>query len=568
MRFTKLLLKNFGRFRNQNLDLKEGINLIVCPPRGGKSTITDFLVGMIYGIPRREGITKVRSNYELRKPEKGGHYDGTAYLKDGETSWLVERSFLAGARKTSVLDLSSGREVTLKSRDTLAGTVVQTDRNTCLDTRVIRDPGSRPGDKLERYMADMAAAGSAGVSPEKAVRLLEKEKKRHIPAPLIRRLNLLDEEITSYDGLDEEIDGVDREIKKLNEDFIIEAEKRKRVARRLVENPDGSVTYQDNKEVDAEMDRLTAMQKSVSPEEKEEPEEKPQVKFTDRIPVIFATGIFVILVIALIVRILPFEPLIRRLFVIFTAVFVALTIIDGFRAKGYFDSSTDVSTPSDEEFNRVLKELQTEAEQQEEAEFDSSFAREYAEKKAALKEKEDALLQKRTDRNRLRAEFDSVFKRKSELEDEVKAIDLAISRIRSISADFQQKAGDSILKNAADFVPVMTGGRYGSLSFGTDGRLLVETTGGSSQVSDLPEADARLLYLAVRLSVAKSAGRKELPVLIDGTEALDTPEKRQAFAVCAGKMQEEQMIILTDDISLKQVFSESGTQAAEIRLQQ
>ena len=68
MHLTKLLIRDFGKFHNKNMDLTPGINIVYGAEDSGKSTVRDFLVGLMFGIPRREGITKVRSNYELRKP--------------------------------------------------------------------------------------------------------------------------------------------------------------------------------------------------------------------------------------------------------------------------------------------------------------------------------------------------------------------------------------------------------------------------------------------------------------------------------------------------------------------
>ena len=87
MYLTKLLVRDFGKFHNKGMDLEKGINLIVGQPESGKSTLRDFLIGMIYGIPRREGITRVRSNYDLRKPEDGSGYSGTAYIKDEDKTY-------------------------------------------------------------------------------------------------------------------------------------------------------------------------------------------------------------------------------------------------------------------------------------------------------------------------------------------------------------------------------------------------------------------------------------------------------------------------------------------------
>ena len=243
MYLTKLLIRDFGKFHNKNMDLQPGVNIIYGEDGAGKSTVRDFLVGLIYGIPRRDGITKVGSNYELRKPESGSGYSGTAYLKDDEKTYLVDRTFLAGAKKASVLDVQSGREVNLTYQDTLSGTLIETDKNTFLDTRCIIEKASNSVDNLQDYLTNITLTGTANINKSKAIEYLEKEKKSHVPRPLIRRLDELDKKIAEYDGIDDEIEAVENEIKAVNEEFVIEAERRKRAARQMVENEDGTVTY-------------------------------------------------------------------------------------------------------------------------------------------------------------------------------------------------------------------------------------------------------------------------------------------------------------------------------------
>ena len=570
MYLTKLLIRDFGKFHNKSADLQPGINLVVGNEGSGKSTIRDFIVGLIYGIPRREGITKVRSNYDLRKPQNSSGYSGTAYINIDDKSYLVDRSFLAGARKASVLDVQSGREVRLQSADTLSGTLCETDKNTFLDMKCIIEDEDRDSKRdLQEYLTNITLTGTANISKIKAIHYLENEKKNHIPKPLIRRLDELDERISEYDGVDEEIDAVDNEIKKLNEEFVMEAERRKRVARRMVENDDGSVTYESDASLDEKIDRITerevnygASEKAVEQEEKSKKEARKaagkdgkEKKFTDRVPVILATGAFVILVVALIVNLLKFEPIIKKLFVIFTSLFVFLTMIDGFRAKGFFGNDIkEEEVPDEEEFQKVIEELKEEAEQQEEIEFDMTFAKEYQEKKAALKEKENQLLERRGERNRLRQEFDSVFKKKSELEEEITAIDFAINKINTLSNSFREEAFRSVLINVSEFMGILTQGDFRELTFDENGSIILIGDVGAVPLSLLDEEDAGKVSLAVRLSIAKHLAKENMPLIIDGTSALDTVTEIKALIDCLVSMKEEQIIIFTEDMGMASVF--------------
>ncbi len=55
MQINELLLKNFGKFHDRQIDLEEGINLIHGENESGKSTIHTFIRGMLFGIERGEG---------------------------------------------------------------------------------------------------------------------------------------------------------------------------------------------------------------------------------------------------------------------------------------------------------------------------------------------------------------------------------------------------------------------------------------------------------------------------------------------------------------------------------
>ncbi len=567
MYLTKLLVRDFGKFHNKSVDLTTGINLVVGGPESGKSTFRDFLVGMIYGIPRREGITKVRSNYDLRKPDNSNGYSGTAYVKNDESTYLIDRTFLAGAKKASVLDVVSGREVRLKYTDTLSGTLCETDKNTYLDTRCIAFSDEEDmGDRLKDYLTNITLTGTANIDKSKAIKYLENEKKSHIPRPLIRRLDELDERISEYDGLDEEIDAVENELKTINEEFVMEAERRKREARKIVENEDGTITYEADSSLEEKIDKLTEREKNINlgavAEKDEEKKTREKVKvdkpFTDRIPVILGTGLLVILIIAAIVYMLPFEPMIRKLFIAFTTLFVFITILDGIKAKDLLARKSKEEMPDEEEFQKVLEELKEEAEKQEEQDFDMSFAKEYQEKKAVLKEKEAALLERRSERAKLRAEFDSVFKKKSELEEEIQAIDFAISKINQLSNGFKKESFENLLGYVSEYIKALTLGEFNSINFDDVGSILLINSRGAVPISRLTEEDAGKIFLAIRLSIAKHLSKEKMPLIIDGTSMLDSVAEIKAFASVLDSLKEEQIIILTEDRGMASVFQSKG----------
>ena len=201
-----------------------------------------------------------------------------------------------------------------------------------------------------------------------------------------------------------------------------------------------------------------------------------------------------------------------------------------------------------------------------EIEIDMDFAKEYQEKKAELKEKEDALLTRRNERNKLRHEFDTVFKKKSELEEEINAIDLAIKKINALSESFRKDAFHNLLGNVSRYISSISDNRFNSLMFDDLGRLILKTDYGLVPIENLSDVDAGKVYLAVRLSIAKYMAKESLPLIIDGTSMLESASEVKALADCLNDMNEEQVIILTDDWGMESMFKAKGIKTNLIKL--
>lgn len=90
MYFSKLLLKDFGKFHNRDINLKPGVNVVYGTRNAGKSTVADFEYATLYGI----GTFPETEDDDLahHKPMDGHGFSGKAYvIKDGD-EYLVERS--------------------------------------------------------------------------------------------------------------------------------------------------------------------------------------------------------------------------------------------------------------------------------------------------------------------------------------------------------------------------------------------------------------------------------------------------------------------------------------------
>ncbi|NLV88242.1 MAG: AAA family ATPase [Tissierellia bacterium] len=108
-----LNLIGFGKFKNKNIQLKEGINLIYGENEAGKSTIHSFIHGMFYGFLRPNVRSALYTEeHEKYNPWDGSRYAGVLSFKYKDRIYRIERDFTKGQERTKVFDENRGEDIT------------------------------------------------------------------------------------------------------------------------------------------------------------------------------------------------------------------------------------------------------------------------------------------------------------------------------------------------------------------------------------------------------------------------------------------------------------------------
>ncbi len=591
MFLNKLLLKDFGKFNNKEIELKPGLNLIYGGNEAGKTTIKDFIVGMFYGIEKARGLKARFDDYELRKPLSGRGFSGKAYIKKDDKSYFIERSFLRHSRKVTMMDVASGREVKLNNFNNLQGTLFELDKNTYENTLCIGEEGAAPGQSLasemSNYLSNLSTSGSVDIDKDKAIARLKEEKKKFDTRAMKHRVDVIAQDILEYKGLDEELRDIREQISKVEQDFAMETARRKREARKLIESQsikdedseeikteetvEGTVDSSEKAEAQSEAaevtdkdgaeavtEKATAQPEEDSEDKKEQlrkkalfldadlvKEYKREVPFCDRLWVILLTGLFVVAVIAAMVYILPFEKSVRQLFIICTIMFVIITIVEGMYSKGML--SGEIYTPTEEEFERMIYDLERKQETYEEVEIDMSFAQEYLDKKAELLAQEKELFAKQEKVRELEEELKVMNGRLDELEREIHIINLAINTINEVSSEIHSDLGFLINDNISDIVSKITDGKYKDVRMDEKLHITVKDEDSYVGIEYLSAGTMEQIYLAVRLSVARLLCRDKMPLIIDDIFTAYDETRLVNTLDCLKTIDTEQIILMTSN---------------------
>lgn len=111
MILKELNMVSFGKFKNQIIELKAGLNIVYGENEAGKTTIHNFIEGMFYGFlkpyAKRRYFLEELDKY---RPWHGEKYVGILTLQKGDKSYRIERDFNKGEVK--VYDELTGKDIT------------------------------------------------------------------------------------------------------------------------------------------------------------------------------------------------------------------------------------------------------------------------------------------------------------------------------------------------------------------------------------------------------------------------------------------------------------------------
>ena len=544
MYFSKLLLKDFGKFHNREINLKPGVNVVYGTRNVGKSTVADFEYATLYGI----GTFPETEDDDLahHKPMDGRDFSGKAYvIKDGD-EYLVERSFRKHNMTTQVLNVKNGRVGKLKHKNSLYESLTGVDKKTYSDALYIRQQKDteNEAEDLNTFVTNLATTGSSNLDKRRALAILRDQKNALDVTETEQQIAELKEELKQYDGDEEALKEVRKKIADNDEEFAIETAKRKREARRLIDTEKGT-KYEEDDELNEHLDSL--QENSVFLDADLLKDYKAPKKLTDRWWMIALTGLLVIGVIAALVYILPFDDGVRQLFVVCTALFVVMTIVDGLHRKGALDGENQA--PSEEEFKKIVYELERKNEAYEDVEIDMSFARKYMDLKEDLRATEAEILERKKQKAQLEDEIRVCEGRKQAIEREIYATTLAINTIQELSRSYVEEWNYIINDHMTDIMQRVTGGLYEDAKIDEKLRLVIKKNGAFTDITQIDATDFPLVRMAVRVGIATRLCKEHMPVVIDGLPQMNNTQM-QGFFASIEEIPSEQILILTDDKQL------------------
>lgn len=193
MIIKELYLENFGKFRNTSLMLKPGINLIYGDNETGKTTIHAFVRAMLFGLERKRGRGADKDDYSRYTPwDCPDYYQGMMRFEVDGVLYRIERNFYWNKKNVKIVREEDGRELTEEEGKTLLGGLYET---SYANTVSIGQLGTKPGEELESvfkdYVINLTSTKNAELNMTRAITNLNQKKKELVAAGKPEKINEL-----------------------------------------------------------------------------------------------------------------------------------------------------------------------------------------------------------------------------------------------------------------------------------------------------------------------------------------------------------------------------------------
>lgn len=552
MRIDRLHLQDYGQFHDKDVTLAPGINVIYGANEAGKSTIKDFIVDMLYGVDQVYAGGMRLDHYEKRKPIQGDSYSGTMEVSTEDKDYRIERNFARQERKTVLTDLDTGKEVALNEPDNLLGTVIDTDKTTYLNTLCIGQMSAATGkdiaDRLNSYIISVASSKAGDVDPVSAIAELKKKKESFSDEAMEAKEKELSAKLQLERDFDAELTAVREERAKLEASM-----------------------KEDNKE---QLQFTPIRPNRPEEEEKAEPMQAADTKhlskrerdlrmlrgmgkksILDNVMVILLMGLLLVALFIGIAYAVPVNSPQIKMGIIAIGVFFSLLTVGQIlvrRSKLY----------------KMLEEIEIE-QSFEEAKTESvgaSEQKEFNDRMAELKKKEEEIVKDRKDQEQVLSELTRLKEQRGTNQKEILALDLAIKTIQDLSEEIYDSFGSVLNDQVSAIISRITGKKYSEVKI--DDQLHVRVRSGSSYISMeyLSSGTMEQIYLALRLAIASVLIKEELPIIMDDIFVTYDYQRIYDTLSCLGVYRNRQIIIFTTNQEIQGMFTRLGIQSKYIAI--
>lgn len=215
MKINKLKINSYGKLKDKEIDLKDGINIIYGKNESGKSTILNYIINMFYGISKNKK-GKEYSDYEKYTPWIGEEFSGKLeYELDNKNKFEIFRDFKKKNPKIfneNMEDISKQFNIDKNNGNEFFYEQTKLDEQLFLSTLIVGQQEvkleKQEQNLLVQKIANLIGTGDDNVSFKKAIDRLNRKQLDEVGTERTREkpINLIKKKIQDLEQEKEELE--------------------------------------------------------------------------------------------------------------------------------------------------------------------------------------------------------------------------------------------------------------------------------------------------------------------------------------------------------------------------
>ena len=596
MKIKSLKINGFGKIKDKEIDLKDGINIVYGENESGKSTVLKFIIGMLYGSSKNKRGKDI-SDFEKFTPWNIENFSGKLkYDLDNGEEFEVYREFkkknpkifnekLEDISKSFKQDKTKGIEFTQEQ--------IRIDEETFINTAIIEQTESRISKNSQsgivQKMSNQLSTGDDSKSFKKIIDKINKSQNEKVGTSKTsqRPINIVEEKIKILEKRKNELEKIEDEIKNLekqdnqisydvkNEKIKIELLKKCKV--KLEENRFKNAEINFNKNLENEYnEKIEELNKKILEDKKQVSINKKMKKIyiIDFIlalisiilfvlnKIIFAAGIIIIGILLTVISFAIIKKKEKNIQIIIKSKEKEIEILNNNKDKKIEEI--------EEKNNKIEKDLKLEKEKlinEYNDRLDYNFLENailmnYDEILVAIENKEkllnDLILkeklnkieyqkfeEKLEEKTKTEEQLENAYTEKEELEILNNNYNLVKECINEAYLKMKSSISPKFQEDLSNTIKEISNGKYNKVKFDDENGLTIENENGDYISADLLSIGTiDQMYLSLRLSALKQISKENIPIILDEAFAYYDEERLKNILLYLEK-QENQIIIFT-----------------------
>ena len=168
MKITELQINNFGKLHQKKINPQPGLNIVYGDNESGKSTLHQFITGMMFGMEKQRGKSGKNDSYQQYEPwNSSSYYTGSMRFQVAGKDFMIERNFYHKEKTASLRNEQDGEELSVSHGDMemlLGGMKKSTYENTYCIRQAAVETGKEFSGILQNYFVNATHTGDGDIN--------------------------------------------------------------------------------------------------------------------------------------------------------------------------------------------------------------------------------------------------------------------------------------------------------------------------------------------------------------------------------------------------------------------